>query len=116
HAPDAPHADRPVPASGDRDGVPHSGPGAVPDEQPWGAVPQGPDAPPPGARPAPDDRSWGGNGQTAHTTGNAAVPSAHQPLPAEEPMPGGNPDSTQGRAFSVRTLGQGVPFAQHLAQ
>lgn len=24
-------------------------------------------------------------------------------------------DSTQGRAFSVRTLGQGVPFAQHLA-
>ncbi|MFF0054058.1 PAS domain-containing protein [Streptomyces microflavus] len=116
HAPDAPHADWPVPASGDRDGVPHSGPGSVPDEQPWGAVPQGPDAQPPGARPAPDDRSWGGNGQTAHTTGTAAVPSAHQPLPAEEPMPGGNPDSTQGRAFSVRTLGQGVPFAQHLAQ
>ncbi|MET8058674.1 response regulator [Streptomyces microflavus] len=116
HDPDAPHADWPVPASGDRDGVPHSGPGSVPDEQPWGAVPQGPDAPPPGARPAPDDRSWGGNGQTAHTTGNAAVPSAHQPLPAEEPMPDGNPDSTQGRAFSVRTLGQGVPFAQHLAQ
>lgn len=44
------------------------------------------------------------------------VPDARrQPLPAEEPMPGGNPDSTQGRAFSVRTLGQGVPFAQHLA-
>ncbi|MER8194691.1 PAS domain-containing protein [Streptomyces microflavus] len=116
HAPDAPHADWPIPAPGDRDGVPHSGPGAVPDEQPWGAVPQGPDAQPPSARPAPDDRSWGGNGQTAHTTGTAAVPSAHQPLPAEEPMPGGNPDSTQGRAFSVRTLGQGVPFAQHLAQ
>ncbi|WP_406452464.1 PAS domain-containing protein [Streptomyces sp. NBC_00876] len=37
-----------------------------------------------------------------------------QPLPAEAPMPG-SPDSTQGRAFSVRTLGQGVPFAQHLA-
>ncbi|MER6119573.1 PAS domain-containing protein [Streptomyces sp. NPDC001743] len=37
-----------------------------------------------------------------------------QPLPAEAPMPGGS-DSTQGRAFSVRTLGQGVPFAQHLA-
>ncbi len=31
-------------------------------------------------------------------------------------MPEGvHPDSTQGRAFSVRTLGQGVPFAQHLA-
>ncbi|MFB8140083.1 hybrid sensor histidine kinase/response regulator [Streptomyces parvus] len=77
--------------------------------------------------------SWGDTGQTAHTTGVAAVtgPGAHpadgdpgvpapdarrQPLPAEEPMPEGtNPDSTQGRAFSVRTLGQGVPFAQHLA-
>ncbi|MEU0356830.1 PAS domain-containing protein [Streptomyces cyaneofuscatus] len=70
-------------------------------------------------------------GQTAHTTGTAAVPAAHpadsgagvplpdagrQPLPAEEPMAGVNPDSTQGRAFSVRTLGQGVPFAQHLTQ
>ncbi|MFI7236149.1 PAS domain-containing protein [Streptomyces cyaneofuscatus] len=100
---------------------------AAPDEQPWGAVPEAPNAP----RPAPDDRSWGGNGQTAHTTGTAAVPAAHpadsgagvplpdarrQPLPAEEPMAGVNPDSTQGRAFSVRTLGQGVPFAQHLTQ
>ncbi|MGW2589043.1 PAS domain-containing protein [Streptomyces sp. NPDC001515] len=36
-----------------------------------------------------------------------------QPLPAEAPMPGSS-DSTQGRAFSVRTLGQGVPFAQHI--
>ncbi|MFF3174270.1 PAS domain-containing protein [Streptomyces sp. NPDC057900] len=38
-----------------------------------------------------------------------------QPLPAEAPMPGGSSDSTHGRAFSVRTLGQGVPFAQHIA-
>lgn len=51
-----------------------------------------------------------------------------QPLPAEAPMPASasasvpapaaapaSTDSTQGRAFSVRTLGQGVPFAQHLA-
>ncbi|MGA6874305.1 PAS domain-containing protein [Streptomyces pratensis] len=45
----------------------------------------------------------------------APVPDARrQPLPAEEPMPA-SADSTQGRAFSVRTLGQGVPFAQHLA-
>jgi CheY-like chemotaxis protein len=36
-----------------------------------------------------------------------------QPLPEEQPAPA---DSTQGRAFSVRTLGQGVPFAQHLTQ
>ncbi|ATW49399.1 PAS domain-containing protein [Streptomyces peucetius] len=38
---------------------------------------------------------------------------AAQPLPEEQPAPA---DSTQGRAFSVRTLGQGVPFAQHLTQ
>lgn len=38
-----------------------------------------------------------------------------QPLPAEAPMPAGSSDSTHGRAFSVRTLGQGVPFAQHIA-
>lgn len=47
-------------------------------------------------------------------TGPVRVPPARvaQPLPAEEP----SADSTQGRAFSVRTLGQGVPFAQHLTQ
>ncbi|ROV66203.1 response regulator [Streptomyces globisporus] len=94
-------------------------------------LPQGP-----AAGQGPETGSWrdsGHSGQTAHATGVAAVtgPGAHpadgdpgvpaqdarrQPLPAEEPMPeGANPDSTQGRAFSVRTLGQGVPFAQHLA-
>ncbi|MFD5203811.1 PAS domain-containing protein [Streptomyces sp. NPDC058375] len=91
-----------------------------------GGLPQAPG-------PAPESGAWGDAGQTAHTIGVAAVtgPGAHpadrdagvpatdarrQPLPAEEPMPdGSNPDSTQGRAFSVRTLGQGVPFAQHLA-
>ncbi|MCT6775395.1 PAS domain-containing protein [Streptomyces sp. CS7] len=95
-----------------------------------------PQGPAPAAGQSPETGSWGDSGQTgqtAHTTGVAAVtgPGAHpadgdpgvpaadarrQPLPAEEPMPEGtNPDSTQGRAFSVRTLGQGVPFAQHLA-
>ncbi|MEU3514169.1 PAS domain-containing protein [Streptomyces sp. NPDC006654] len=42
---------------------------------------------------------------------------AAQPLPAEAvtavPV---DPDSTQGRAFSVRTLGQGVPFSRQAAQ
>ncbi|MFF4899458.1 PAS domain-containing protein [Streptomyces sp. NPDC001068] len=41
-----------------------------------------------------------------------------QPLPAEAaagPAPV-DPDSTQGRAFSVRTLGQGVPFSRQAAQ
>ncbi|MFE7568643.1 PAS domain-containing protein [Streptomyces sp. NPDC057539] len=40
---------------------------------------------------------------------------AHQPLPPAQPLPEEAPvsaDSTQGRAFSVRTLGQGVPFTQ----
>ncbi|MET9530196.1 PAS domain-containing protein [Streptomyces sp. NPDC006649] len=36
---------------------------------------------------------------------------AGQPLPAEEPVPA---DGTQGRAISVRTLGQGVPFAEQI--
>ncbi|MFI0187896.1 PAS domain-containing protein [Streptomyces sp. NPDC017082] len=42
---------------------------------------------------------------------------AAQPLPAEA-LGGGpvDPDSTQGRAISVRTLGQGVPFARQAAQ
>ncbi|MFE8912731.1 PAS domain-containing protein [Streptomyces globisporus] len=92
-----------------------------------------PPAPGTAAGQGPETGSWGDAGQTAHTTGVAPVtgpeaqsadgdrgvpaPDARrQPLPAEEPMPEGtSPDSTQGRAFSVRTLGQGVPFAQHLA-
>ncbi|MFE9699485.1 PAS domain-containing protein [Streptomyces sp. NPDC006270] len=106
------------PASGPHDGGVPQASGPLPDPASWA-----------GAGPA----TRTGTGPTAHTTGVAAVtdPGAHpadgdasapapdarrQPLPAEEPMPdGGNPDSTQGRAFSVRTLGQGVPFAQHLA-
>ncbi|MEU4494858.1 PAS domain-containing protein [Streptomyces sp. NPDC023998] len=42
-----------------------------------------------------------------------ATPRAAQPLPAEAPVPA---DSTQGRAFSVRTLGQGVPFSQQITE
>ncbi|MYU25635.1 PAS domain-containing protein [Streptomyces sp. SID8352] len=43
------------------------------------------------------------------------APRAAQPLPAETGAPV-DPDSTQGRAFSVRTLGQGVPFSRQAAQ
>ncbi|MFC9180147.1 PAS domain-containing protein [Streptomyces globisporus] len=113
----------------------HSGQGAPGQGLP-GADTSGnglPPAPGTAAGQGPETGSWGDTGQTAHTTGVAAVtgpeaqpadgdpgvpaPDARrQPLPAEEPMPEGtSPDSTQGRAFSVRTLGQGVPFAQHLA-
>ncbi len=38
-----------------------------------------------------------------------------QPLPAETAAPV-DPNSTQGRAISVRTLGQGVPFSRQAAQ
>ncbi|MFE5892354.1 PAS domain-containing protein [Streptomyces sp. NPDC056462] len=46
---------------------------------------------------------------------------AAQPLPAEAAAPGApaapvDPNSTQGRAISVRTLGQGVPFTRQAAQ
>ncbi|MFF7310652.1 PAS domain-containing protein [Streptomyces sp. NPDC008137] len=40
---------------------------------------------------------------------------AAQPLPAESSAPV-DPNSTQGRAISVRTLGQGVPFNRQAAQ
>ncbi|MGW6393767.1 PAS domain-containing protein [Streptomyces sp. NPDC055103] len=47
-------------------------------------------------------------GGTGSGTGTGSVP-----LPPELPMP---KDSTQGRAFSVRTLGQGVPFVPPAAR
>lgn len=67
--------------------------------------------PPPAPMPAEDA---GGTGALPVPEAlRPAAARAAQPLPAEEPLPA---DSTQGRAFSVRTLGQGVPFAQHLTQ
>ncbi|MGW7097675.1 PAS domain-containing protein [Streptomyces sp. NPDC054874] len=126
-APGAAHAPR-LPGAAPHAPGPHDGgvpqaPSPAPDLAPWGDTGQN----------VPSETGQTGTGRTAHTTGVAAVadPVTHpadgdasapapdarrQPLPAEEPMPdGSNPDSTQGRAFSVRTLGQGVPFAQHLA-
>ncbi|MFB6780205.1 PAS domain-containing protein [Streptomyces sp. NPDC056352] len=91
-----------------RPGTEHTTTGTAAITAPVGTAESRPDAiapePAPVAEPAPDPR--------------------RQPLPAEAPMPASAPvsaaapvstDSTQGRAFSVRTLGQGVPFAQHLA-
>ncbi|MCX4511875.1 PAS domain-containing protein [Streptomyces sp. NBC_01619] len=46
----------------------------------------------------------------------AEAPAA-TPAPAPAPAPDAvDPDASQGKAFSVRTLGQGVPFAQQIAQ
>ncbi|MFI6285574.1 PAS domain-containing protein [Streptomyces sp. NPDC051018] len=44
-------------------------------------------------------------------------PSLAQPLPAEAPEPAPLPaDASQGKEFSVRTLGQGVPFSQQISE
>ncbi|MFJ6696833.1 PAS domain-containing protein [Streptomyces sp. NPDC091272] len=45
------------------------------------------------------------------------LPQPHNPSQAQPlPLPAESTHSTQGRAFSVRTLGQGMPFAQQIAQ
>ncbi|WAX79021.1 hybrid sensor histidine kinase/response regulator [Streptomyces sp. KMM 9044] len=96
-----------------------------------GTPPQGdPSARPPW--PAPGDTSGAGtpvppNGMPAPTPAPAAplppesaTPAQRtaQPLPVETAAPSVpvDPNSTQGRAFSVRTLGQGVPFTRQAAQ
>lgn len=52
----------------------------------------------------------------ADATGTAHTRTA-QPLPAEAaaPAPHLDPHSTQGRAISVRTLGQGIPFGRRMS-
>ncbi|WP_089100567.1 hybrid sensor histidine kinase/response regulator [Streptomyces hyaluromycini] len=50
---------------------------------------------------------------TALPAATPAPAPAQTPAPAPAPI---DPDSTQGRAFSVRTLGQGVPFSRQAAQ
>ncbi|MET7646130.1 PAS domain-containing protein [Streptomyces sp. NPDC005426] len=105
-----------------------SGQGPVAPEGPAG----GPGLPGPGRTTHTTGTSTAGDarGSAPEETAGPAGPAAHdgtrprrlspgpdarrQPLPAEAPMPESS-DSTQGRAFSVRTLGQGVPFAQHIA-
>ena len=68
--------------------------------QPWPGAADGPADPEPAPAAAPEQ------------------PRAAQPLPAEAagpaPAPPVDPNSTQGRAFSVRTLGQGVPFGRRM--
>ncbi|MET8687662.1 PAS domain-containing protein [Streptomyces sp. NPDC004732] len=92
--------------------------GPLPAPQPW---PEG--TTPPGGVPAQGTQhSAGTPAQGVPTPGRgAALPPergaqarAAQPLPAEAAP--GDPNSTQGRAISVRTLGQGVPFGQQIAE
>jgi PAS domain S-box-containing protein len=81
-----PGAGTPVPANGAPTPVPQA--------------PQSPNAPQP-AQPTP-----------------AATPAPGTPVPVEAGAPAVpvDPHSTQGRAISVRTLGQGVPFTRQAAQ
>ncbi|MFF4758729.1 PAS domain-containing protein [Streptomyces sp. NPDC001292] len=64
------------------------------------------------AQALPQPAAPGTPGTPPHGT---AAPRAAQPLPAEAAAPV-DFHSTQGRAISVRTLGQGVPFSRQAAQ
>lgn len=100
-----------------------------------GTPAQQPDARQPGAQPWPaaDDTPGAGAAHLAPPNGTPprapqqhtpapgtplppeGSPRAAQPLPAEAAAPV-DPNSTQGRAISVRTLGQGVPFNRQAVQ
>ncbi|KQX49381.1 MULTISPECIES: PAS domain-containing protein [unclassified Streptomyces] len=93
-------------------------PHPLPHAQPQGPVPA---AEPTGRRravtPPPPPETPGAGGTTTGTATATATGTGSVPLPPELPMSRPQPqpvpqsqDSTQGRAFSVRTLGQGVPF------
>ncbi|MFD8227926.1 PAS domain-containing protein [Streptomyces massasporeus] len=94
-------------------------PGSTPAAQPWpaaddtsGAGATHP-APPNGTPPRPAQQNTPAPGTPLPPEG---APRAAQPLPAEAAAPPVDPNSTQGRAISVRTLGQGVPFTRQAAQ
>ncbi|CAL9476339.1 hypothetical protein SUDANB6_02945 [Streptomyces sp. enrichment culture] len=107
---------RPAPAA---QGVPAPQPWPVAGEGPVPVPPHGAAAPdgtrtagaaapmPPGTDPAP------GAGAAPLPPEGAARPA--QPLPTETAVPA-DPNSTQGRSISVRTLGQGVPFNRQAAR
>ncbi|MEU0387981.1 hypothetical protein [Streptomyces chartreusis] len=84
-------------------GIAHPAP---PNGTPAAPAPAPPQAPQPGT-PA--------SGTPLPPEGAAQAPRVAQPLPAEAAPPV-DPNSTQGRAISVRTLGQGVPFNRQAAQ
>ncbi|MDG9693039.1 PAS domain-containing protein [Streptomyces sp. DH17] len=97
----APGADTPAPPHGVTGSAPTPAPG-TPASPPAQTPPQGiPATTPSRGTPLPPE--------------NAPAPRAAQPLPAEASAPA-DPNSTQGRAISVRTLGQGVPFNRQAAQ
>ncbi|GGU92463.1 nickel transporter [Streptomyces albospinus] len=76
----------------------------------------GPGAPAPTGRrrgrPSPAEEGAGRPAPGAAPVPPQGPPTVH---PHRQPLPPAEADASQGRAFSVRTLGQGVPFAQQLA-
>ncbi|MGW8062047.1 PAS domain-containing protein [Streptomyces ziwulingensis] len=108
----APSTGAPVPPTGIA-APPHGAPAPAPTAAPGptGAIPAGPSAPmpPPGVPVSTPSRG------TPLPPENAPAPRTAQPLPAEASAPV-DPNSTQGRSISVRTLGQGVPFNRQALQ
>ncbi|MBC9729987.1 PAS domain-containing protein [Streptomyces sp. TRM68367] len=89
----------------------------VPPQQNGTAAPVPPDgtAQPPAA-PVPPQPNAPHQTPAQGTPGQGVPAQAAQPLPAEAAAAPVDPNSTQGRAISVRTLGQGVPFNRQAAQ
>ncbi|WP_078491849.1 PAS domain-containing protein [Streptomyces yerevanensis] len=103
--------------------LPQSQPQPQPQPQPMAAPsPQQPQSQPwPGTAELP--ASQAATPATHQAPAEADAPRTAQPLPAEAPPPAApaaaappvDPNSTQGRAISVRTLGQGVPFGRRMS-
>ncbi|PSM39218.1 nickel transporter [Streptomyces dioscori] len=97
-------------------GTPNADPTAPAQPWPGAADTSGAGVPvPPEGAAAP--QPWPGTADTSAAPEPAAAqeqPRVAQPLPAEEAAPPVDPNSTQGRAISVRTLGQGVPFGRRM--
>ncbi|WP_370404268.1 hybrid sensor histidine kinase/response regulator [Streptomyces griseorubens] len=106
-APGAPQPAQPAPGAA-------TPPAGTPAPQQWPAAGDTSGA---GAAPVPNAPQPTPSGGTPLPPEGAPAPArpAAQPLPAEAAAPV-DPNSTQGRAISVRTLGQGVPFNRQAAQ
>ncbi|MGD3105173.1 PAS domain-containing protein [Streptomyces sp. YGL11-2] len=103
--------DAPAAATGTATG---SAPGIAPSPDGGPGTPAGPA--PTGrrrGRPSPAEEAAGPPAPGAAPVPPQGPPAAH---PHRQPLPPAEADASQGRAFSVRTLGQGVPFAQQLAE
>ncbi|MFJ4949694.1 PAS domain-containing protein [Streptomyces sp. NPDC088760] len=121
-------APAPQPPAAAQPGTPPAGtpvaPGALPLPAEAGQATAGPQGAQAGNPAAGAPQQWPGTGTPTPAPGTPLPPGANgSAVPAAQPLPapaaGGvpvDPDSTQGRAISVRTLGQGVPFARQAAQ